>query len=1219
MSTPSTPRDRSFRRRLHDRLLRLRSVSPASSVRPRSASVTASQPSYNSSPASSVQPQPDIAESLDSSCIGDTITACTGELEGTPIQSLPSATCEFDADQEFRTQCTSDDDIETESDSQDVWSAAFREAVNSLGTDIDVAILQGRNIEQILRKLEQMDEDATQTSGFKRGIKYLHSIQIPLEGFKLALDLASPFAGLDPTAKAVFGVVTGVTAIAISFATADLEFAKQIGEMLSQLSYIDDCDTLGQKTNKSDIHKALVSMYGKILEFYKASFEILSAKGVKLVLKMALEQNRLPAIVQEFLKHAEMLHKIVQNVTAEIALDIRKMLYDQEIARWLGGDKIGRQSEHHADLGDLRDDRACEFLLENPRFTEWYRAPKARLLAITGNMGSGKSVAAAFLVDELMKRRKSIVPRPMIIYHYCRDDETGRTTYVLSVLILSLLEQLSGLKKNFYDWYKDNQASGNIEPAKDVRKLEEFFQLTVQSLERSLFIVIDGLDECDRTSRIRLLRLLQKSAESNKRLKILVCSRPNEEILQRFDDLARIDLISDSHRDRMIVEHTVKLQLMYLPQNVKELVIDHLSSMAQGSAIWTKMVVKLIEERQIRALGPMKHFLGKIPLSGQLSILYDDLLSRCTSNVPDNQNLAKSALSLLAASSRPLSRTELAWAAALATAPPDVKSIAALSELVDEERLIGLVRPFVATFKSDEIKNDRFRLVHQSVKEYVIENFTSDVFGPEDAAIENLCGRTFVDQSKLRLEAFMLRICIRYLLLDDIDKIDLLSEEQAAIEELPQEVDLFNDYPDPVDYNPQCTWEEWEKTMIRYDPTQRGFGEFFVYASCYWLDHFAAVDKECLPNLQSVEVLCAAGSTRLYNWTQQNSRPGCVLKARFEFDSRLYDALGVTSLYGPPAMLYHMMQNSDFSSNKFLPSTAISATKQILQWGELERLSILVSSEAFGCQLRGIDFWSLVLDFWSDPVQRGRNWEVVFNLIDNTSDTLVDESSANELLCLAARVGCLPLIQRLMIKAQHDQRLKNGLLCTFPRTLNPLAQRKSRNQPIGEAVLNDHVATVDFLLKQRGFEEHLTYTNAEGENVLHLAAVRCNPVMFSLLMPYFPKGKHNPADQGDSALVRVILSSTTPCNRFESARILLQQNAASGDNHTWNEGQNPLCVAVRIGDIEMCSLLIRTGNIDPQSAITHGCNGRKVLIEETPENAESGPAILQMLMHEVEK
>lgn len=43
--------------------------------------------------------------------------------------------------------------------------------------------------------------------------------------------------------------------MAISFASADLEFAKQIGEMLEQISYIDDCDTLGQRANRKDIYK----------------------------------------------------------------------------------------------------------------------------------------------------------------------------------------------------------------------------------------------------------------------------------------------------------------------------------------------------------------------------------------------------------------------------------------------------------------------------------------------------------------------------------------------------------------------------------------------------------------------------------------------------------------------------------------------------------------------------------------------------------------------------------------------------------------------------------------------------------------------------------------------------------------------------------------------------------------------------------------------------
>jgi hypothetical protein len=76
--------------------------------------------------------------------------------------------------------------------------------------------------------------------------------------------------------------------------------------------------------------QALVLVYQKLLEFYNAAFEILSRKGAKLVMKMILENGRLPDIVKDFLKHADNLRKLVQNATWEIVEDIKAMLYDHE-------------------------------------------------------------------------------------------------------------------------------------------------------------------------------------------------------------------------------------------------------------------------------------------------------------------------------------------------------------------------------------------------------------------------------------------------------------------------------------------------------------------------------------------------------------------------------------------------------------------------------------------------------------------------------------------------------------------------------------------------------------------------------------------------------------------------------------------------------------------------------------------------------------------------
>lgn len=113
--------------------------------------------------------------------------------------------------------------------------------------------------------------------------------------------------------------------------------------MLEQLSYIDDCDILGQKSDNKNIHKvmhpkimlnysnifqALVAVYKKILEFYKAAYEIVTRKGAKMVMKLLWQKNTLPDIVQEFLRTAKNLQDIIQLEARQVLEDIKGMLYD---------------------------------------------------------------------------------------------------------------------------------------------------------------------------------------------------------------------------------------------------------------------------------------------------------------------------------------------------------------------------------------------------------------------------------------------------------------------------------------------------------------------------------------------------------------------------------------------------------------------------------------------------------------------------------------------------------------------------------------------------------------------------------------------------------------------------------------------------------------------------------------------------------------------------
>lgn len=841
---------------------------------------------------------------------------------------------------------------------------------------------------------------------------------------------------------------------------------------------------------------------------------------------------------------------------------------------------MSQQSHYHASLQEVCANEACEFLLQDEKFTDWYRARESRQLAILGDMGYGKTVCMAFLVDTLRRRSVHQLPQPKLCYYYCRDDESGQASRILSALILALLEQLSGLKKTFVEWYKQAQASGCFEPATNAKKLEEFLHLVVGGLDRQLFIVIDGLDECDRASRTALLNILRGLMLRTPRLKILLSSRPHEEILEQLADTAPIDLVSNTERDRAIATKTVELRLSYLPEDVKALVIDRLSGMAQGNSIWTRMIVELIERRRIRAHGLMSRFLNGQTLPRGLLELYDTLLSRCTSDDLENLELAITALRILAVARRALTILELSWAATLGTADPQVTTVASLAELVDHQRLMSLIQPFISRVDFGDVTKRQIRLVHQSVKEWIL-----DCWAPGVPRLEKSCsafppGEEMTGPRAENLESHMLNICIRYLLLDEIDKVDIFSEEQMALEILPQESDLFSDDENGSSgYTVNCSWDDWEEGMIRYDPTERGLGHLFVYASCHWMNHFGAITLDPLPDLGRIESLCRPGSKRLHNWIEQNRRPGCAIAPRFEFDSTLYDPLGITLMYGSDAMLRHMLDTSDFEGDAFLPQSAMEAVSQIIRWADLSRLRTVVLESKLKDQIDMIDFFRLLIGHWALYRQWRDDWDLAFELVDELVDTLVRDQCANELLCIAASRGCMPVIVRLMATSRHNAELRRELLHGTRVTEQRPFPALPVHQSIGEAVLADRVDVVEYLL-QEGIEAHVRHINSRGENVLHLASKVCNPAMFRKLIPHLPDGVHQPDNQGDTPLLRVVKNRAATQDRYASAAILLTEGCALEPFHSVHERQALLSTAVELGDRNMCDILVRLGGIE---------------------------------------
>jgi hypothetical protein len=138
----------------------------------------------------------------------------------------------------------------------------------------------------------------------------------------------------------------------------------------------------------------------------------------------------------------------------------------------------------------------------------------------------------------------------------------------------------------------------------------------------------------------------------------------------------------------------------------------------------------------------------------------------------------------------------------------DVIIVIALAKLIDHQRVLGFIHSFITRIDCSDVMKRQVRLVHQSMKKYIIKDCTLNQPHLQGPTIRIATDQAFVDQPIEHLEACILDICIKYLLLNDIGHINIFSNEQVAIDELSQEFDLFDDDKELVEYDSRCTWED---------------------------------------------------------------------------------------------------------------------------------------------------------------------------------------------------------------------------------------------------------------------------------------------------------------------------------------------------------------------------------------------------------------------------
>jgi ankyrin repeat protein len=170
----------------------------------------------------------------------------------------------------------------------------------------------------------------------------------------------------------------------------------------------------------------------------------------------------------------------------------------------------------------------CEWIQEEPQYQQWLEG-NTPLLWICGGPGKGKTMLSVYLVEELKKAQ------PVMSY-FCTNEDARRNKSL--AVLRSLLWQMTSIIPDLGHHFLNHLGAGESDAAKRIEaslSSAETLWMTFITMCRDarvaqLAFILDGLDECDRTSRDWLASKLydlhkEPDAQDSHPPKILIISR----------------------------------------------------------------------------------------------------------------------------------------------------------------------------------------------------------------------------------------------------------------------------------------------------------------------------------------------------------------------------------------------------------------------------------------------------------------------------------------------------------------------------------------------------------------------------------------------------------------------------------------------------------------------------------------------------------------------
>ncbi|KLU88588.1 hypothetical protein MAPG_07574 [Magnaporthiopsis poae ATCC 64411] len=395
-------------------------------------------------------------------------------------------------------------------------------------------------------------------------------------------------------------------------------------------------------------------------------------------------------------------------------------------------DLLGIAGPPDEDLASYRASRkqgTCERFIESPEFDKWLQSTQSCVLWAHAEPGNGKSITCSSVVDHLNGAGHSCS------YYFFKYGQRQKKS--ASHMLLSLAYQTALQLNEFREVLVDLAKAGVCVSEADAKTVwESIFKsvLATVKTEKTIFWVIDGLDEADSSNQV--VEQLSAVADFDSHMvRILVFSRPLESIHRAFQAARKkigvVETPLPDNRDDIRLSVTDQVNHLICGDEFKLELVDEIVARSHGSFLWASLVGKAVigktREDQVRQV------LRSTP--DDMGQLYDRMMATVTApSMEEDKKLARALMTCAMFAKTPVTVDEF-----LELYPAETKDIMDLSHTVSQ-----VCGQFVV------VAHGWVELVHHSAREYLMREkdalFSSDPRGAnEDLLIKclaTLCDKT---------------------------------------------------------------------------------------------------------------------------------------------------------------------------------------------------------------------------------------------------------------------------------------------------------------------------------------------------------------------------------------------------------------------------------------------------------------------------------------------